>query len=274
MLRQRVLSAVILLPVFLVTAIAGDPWYSLAAAAVVALAYGEFHGMMVQGGHTPLRIAGLFFTILFVVNGYLLAHGMGDYTAPVLAGAALVPLVLLIGRPVQRGAAEAWALTLGGSLYIGWLFSLFVLLRNLPQGLSWVLFTVLSTFACDTAAYFTGRAFGRHKMVPHLSPGKTWEGAAGGFVGGVAAAAVLSVVFNALAPFLGLPLGIAQALLLGGIIGTTAQLGDLAESLLKRSVQAKDASGLIPGHGGVLDRLDSLLFTGAAVYFCSRLLVP
>lgn len=273
MLRQRVLSAAILLPLFLIVAVAGDPWYSLAAAVVAVLAYGEFHRMMVQGGHTPLRIAGLVFSLLFIANGFLLSHGLGDNTAPVLAGAALVPLVLLIGRPVQKGAAEAWALTLGGSLYVGWLFSLFIPLRNLPQGLSLVLITVLSTFSCDSAAYLAGRAWGRHKMVPHLSPGKTWEGAAGGFLAAVVAAGLLGLIFSMLIPSLTLPFGIGPALLLGAIVGIVAQLGDLAESLLKRSVQAKDAGGLIPGHGGMLDRLDSLLFSGAAIYFYSRLLM-
>lgn len=272
MLRQRLLSAAVLLPLFLATAIAGDPWYSLAAGLVAALAYVEFHGMMVQGGHSPLRVAGIAFCLLFVANGFLLAHGRGDNTTAILAGAVIVPLVQLVGRHTQKGAAEAWALTLGGSLYIGWLFSLLVLLRNLPQGLSWILLAVLSTFACDSAAYLVGRAWGKHKMVPHLSPGKTWEGAVGGFLAAMLAAGLLTLIFGAYVPALELPLLLAQALLLGGLVGISAQLGDLCESLLKRSVKAKDAGGLIPGHGGVLDRLDSLLFTGAAVYFYSRLL--
>lgn len=270
MLRQRLLSAAVLLPLFLATSFAGDPWYSLTTALVAALAYLELQRMMAQGGHRPLRITGLVFTLLFVANGYLAAHGRGDYTGIVLAGAALVPLVVLVSRPSQRGAAEAWSLTLGGSLYAGWLLSLFVLLRNLPQGLSWVLLAVLSTFACDSAAYLVGRAWGNHKMVPHLSPGKTWEGAAGGFLAAVAAASLLTLVFNTYIPSMGIALTLAQAFVLGGMIGILAQLGDLAESLLKRSVQAKDAGDLIPGHGGILDRLDSLLFAGTAAYFYAR----
>ncbi len=270
MLRQRLLSAAVLLPLFLVTAVAGDPWYSLATAVVAALAYWEFQTMIARGGHRPLRITGLVLSLLFVANGYLLAHGLGDNTSAILAGAVLAPLVMLLARPSQQGAAEAWGLTLGGSLYAGWLLSLFILMRNLPQGLSWVLLAVLSTFACDSAAYLAGRAWGKHKMVPHLSPGKTWEGAAGGFLAALAAAPLLAHIFNTYIPSLGMALTWPQALFMGGMIGVLAQLGDLAESLLKRSVQAKDAGGLIPGHGGLLDRLDSLLFTGAAVYFFYR----
>jgi len=272
-LSQRLLSAAVLLPLFLATAIAGDPWYSLAAGLVAALAYFEFHRMMVQGGHSPLLVAGIAFCLLFVANAFLQAHGMGDNTAAILAGAVVVPLVQLIGRPTQKGVAEAWALTLAGSLYSGWLFSLFVLLRNLPQGLSWVLVTVLTTFACDSAAYLVGRAWGKHRMVPHLSPGKTWEGAIGGFLAAVTAAGLINFILGAYVPSLAPPLVLAQALVLGGLVGITAQLGDLSESLLKRSVHAKDAGGIIPGHGGVLDRIDSLLFSGAAVYFFSRFLI-
>ena len=273
MLRQRLQSAAILLPLFLATALAGDPWYTLAAAIVAALAYLEFHAMMSRAGLAPLRLAGLVLSLLFIANAYLMARGLGDNTTLVLATAALVPLVLLLARPAQEGAAEAWALTLGGSLYAGWLLSLFILLRNLPQGLSWVLLAVLSTFACDSAAYLVGKALGRHKMVPHLSPGKTWEGAAGGLLAAIASAALLTLVFNTYVPGLQIALALPQALLLGLLIGILGQLGDLSESLLKRSVRAKDAGGLIPGHGGLLDRLDSLLFTGPATYFFARWLL-
>lgn len=273
MLRQRAISAAVLLPLFLIVTFVGDPWYSLAITIVATLAYHEFYTIISQGGYAPLRLTGLFFTLLFIANGFLAAHGLGNYTNPILAAAALAPLILLIVRPTQSGSAGNWALTLAGSLYVGWLLSLFVLLRNLPGGLSWVLLAVLSTFACDSAAYLAGRAWGSRKMVPHLSPGKTWEGAIGGFLAAVISATVLSVVFNTSLTSLTVPLGVPQALLLGALVGILAQLGDLAESLLKRSVLAKDAGGLIPGHGGVLDRLDSLLFTGAAVYFYTRWLI-
>lgn len=273
MLRQRLISAAVLLPILLIVVFVGDPWYSLASALIVYFAYREFHNMMVHAGHTPLLVPGTAFSLLFVANAYLLAHGLGDHTALVLAGSALVPLVLLIARPAQNGAAEAWSLTVGGTLYAGWLFSLFILLRNLPDGLPLVLLAVLSTFACDSSAYLVGKAWGRHRMVPHLSPGKTWEGAAGGFVAALLSSIALALIFITLIPHLQTRIGLVEAAILGGVVGVAAQLGDLAESLLKRSVQAKDAGGLIPGHGGVLDRLDSLLFSGAAVYFLGRIFV-
>ncbi len=122
---------------------------------------------------------------------------------------------------------------------------------------------LFSTFAVDTTAYFVGRAWGRHKMAPTVSPGKTWEGAMGGLVG-----AIVAVI--ALALLLDVDISYSEMVILGVLIAVFAQLGDLAESKLKRSVGVKEASNLIPGHGGILDRLDSIVFTGVVVYYCLR----
>ena len=146
---------------------------------------------------------------------------------------------------------------------MGWLLSHWILLMNSDEwaGRDWVLLTLLSTFAVDTTAYFVGRAWGRHKMAPTVSPGKTWEGAAGGMVGAIAASIVLSLA-------LGITVAYWEIAFLGFLIGIFAQLGDLAESKLKRSTGIKEAGNLIPGHGGILDRLDSVVFTGVVVYYC------
>ena len=141
----------------------------------------------------------------------------------------------------------------------------YVALRQLDQGRELVILAVFTTFACDTSAFFVGRAWGRHHMAPTISPHKTWEGAIGGFVGAVAAALALRSLLN-----LGdwsLPLNYVEAIAVGCLIGVAAQLGDLLESLLKRRAGVKDSGNLIPGHGGVLDRIDSLVFTGVIVYY-------
>lgn len=150
---------------------------------------------------------------------------------------------------------------LGGALYIGLPLRYYLELRGLREGAAWVLLALLTTFANDTAAYASGRAAGRHPMAPLISPGKTWEGAAGGLIAAVIACAVLAALF-------GLPEGPWPLLGLG--IGVAAQAGDLLESALKRRAGVKDAGGLVPGHGGVLDRFDSLVLVAPLVYHYSQ----
>jgi phosphatidate cytidylyltransferase len=134
------------------------------------------------------------------------------------------------------------------------------------DGRSWVYLTVLSTWAVDTAAFFTGRAIGRRKLAPSISPKKTWEGFFGGWAAGFATVVALGYAFD---------LGVApwKLSLLGLLLPLAATLGDLAESAMKRRMHIKDASELIPGHGGVLDRLDSILFTFVLVYAFTQVVV-
>ena len=185
-------------------------------------------------------------------------------TGSLLASAAVLPLVwLVIFRRDTR--FQSWVWTLTGILYMGWMLGHYVALRQLDHGRELVILAVFTTFACDTSAFFVGRAWGRHHMAPTISPHKTWEGAIGGFVGAVAAALALRSLLS-----LGdwsLPLNYVEAIGVGCLIGVVAQLGDLLESLLKRRAGVKDSGNLIPGHGGVLDRIDSLVFTGVIVYY-------
>jgi len=158
-----------------------------------------------------------------------------------------------------------WGWTMAGILYMGWMLGHYVTLRELDHGRELVLLVLFSTFACDTAAFLVGRSWGRHLMAPVISPKKTWEGAVGGFIAAIAAALALRSLLN-----LGdweLPLNYVQVIALGCLIGLFAQLGDLLESLIKRRAGAKDSGRLMPGHGGILDRVDSLVFTGAIVYY-------
>ncbi|MEE8346094.1 MAG: phosphatidate cytidylyltransferase, partial [Dehalococcoidia bacterium] len=147
----------------------------------------------------------------------------------------------------------------GGLLYVGFLGSHLIFLRDAPNGSDWVLLVLLATFATDTAAYIVGRLIGRTKISPAISPGKTLEGSLGGLVAGAAAVLVLNWALDAGAG--------AEIVLLALLLPVFAQFGDLAESLIKRGGGVKDASRVIPGHGGFLDRLDSLLFTVPLVYY-------
>jgi phosphatidate cytidylyltransferase len=161
-----------------------------------------------------------------------------------------------------------------GILYLGWFFCYLIFMRkmmipgtsgmfkflgmNIDQGAGFVLVLVFSTSMTDTGAYFLGKIFGKHKLCPHLSPGKTVEGAIGGMVGALAGAFLI-----------GLPLKLmpTDIMNIGALCGIFAQLGDLWESVLKRDVHVKDSGTAIAGHGGIMDRIDSILFTTPVVYF-------
>jgi phosphatidate cytidylyltransferase len=148
-------------------------------------------------------------------------------------------------------------LTLGAALYTGGILKYGMLLNHPPGEVGWLLLIVLGTAAADSGAYFAGRAFGKRKMIPHISPNKTWAG----FWGGLALCVVAVALF---AGPMGIPLW--HVPLLGAAIDVSSVAGDLSESLLKRSFGAKDSSRLIPGHGGLLDRFDSILFVVPVVY--------
>jgi phosphatidate cytidylyltransferase len=149
---------------------------------------------------------------------------------------------------------------MAGILYIGWMLSYWVDLRSLEDGRELVFLAMFTTFASDTSAFFVGRAWGKHALAPSISSGKTWEGAVGGLLSSIVVTLILGVIFK-------LPFSYWQIALLGFIISIFAQLGDLAESLLKRNTGVKNAGKLMPGHGGILDRIDSLIFTGVIVYY-------
>jgi phosphatidate cytidylyltransferase len=151
-----------------------------------------------------------------------------------------------------------WAITVAGALYVGWLGAYFLLVRALPNGLMWTALAMVTAWATDTGAYIVGTRFGRHRFFPVISPKKTWEGAVGGWIAAPLVLVALGWLFS-------LPL--VHCALLGFLIGIAATFGDLAESLLKRQTGVKDSSSIVPGHGGILDRLDSLLFTAVVAYY-------
>jgi phosphatidate cytidylyltransferase len=204
-----------------------------------------------------------------VAWGILVAGGM-VWGRPEAWGAALsVAVIGGLVLPLVRGddlpgQVQRLGLSLLGILYIAFFTPHFVLLRAGGEGWPWVLFTVAVAMGSDTGGYFAGRAFGRHKLAPTFSPSKTVEGVLGAVAGAMAAAALCRLLFLA-------TLGVREAFLLGGIVSVLAQLGDLCESALKRAFGAKDSGWIIPGHGGILDRLDSLLFPVVFVYYYAAL---
>ncbi len=214
------------------------------------------------------RLAVRVLTALVALPLLLLVVWAGNPWVAVAAAIAAVAAVYEATTLVRNaGRASNSALTglamLGATAYVTLALFALALLRDAPFGLDWVLIAFLGTFATDTAAYAVGRAIGRSKMAPSVSPGKTWEGASGGLLAG--AGAVLGLIALLEMPFaLGPAIGLALAL------PVLAQVGDLAESKLKRMAGAKDSGALFPGHGGLLDRLDSLLPVFALVYYVAQ----
>lgn len=262
MLAQRVASAAVGVPVILGLIYLGGNSYVAVVAAALAIASIEFNHAR-RDWIEPVSVL----TALLVAGVAVGAH-IGDLEWYAWLAAALVlPPIAAALHPTDDGAFDDAVWIVGGVTYVGFLGGFLVLVRDIDfDGRSWVYLTVLSTFAVDTAAFFTGRAIGRRKLAPSISPKKTWEGFFGGWAAGFAMVIALGYAFD---------LGVApwKLSLLGLLLPLAATLGDLVESAMKRRMHIKDASELIPGHGGVLDRLDSILFTFALVYAFTQLAV-
>ncbi|MFC1940109.1 phosphatidate cytidylyltransferase [Chloroflexota bacterium] len=272
MLKKRTVTALCGIPPLVAVVWFGEPLFTIMLVAWGTLAALEFYRLVTAAKVPPLTYFGLAWVIFFIVsrNSWVIDH-LPPYLsesrlAPLLLTSAVVlSLIWLLRRPQKENTFAGWAWTIAGILYIGWLLGYLVALRDLDTNRtwqSWVFLALFATFASDTAALFTGRAIGRHRLAPRISPGKTWEGT----VGGVVAAIIVSLLFTLPTPFL-LTLSWQQAVLLGLLASIFGQLGDLVESLLKRSMGVKDSSKLVPGHGGFLDRMDSVVFAGVVVYY-------
>jgi phosphatidate cytidylyltransferase len=270
MLKKRVITSLWFAPLLVVVVwFGGERGFTVLMAVFGILAALEFYRMAAMAKLLPFTCFGLVWTAFFILgrNSELLSFLTPYFTTGLLmplllTSAVVIPLIGLLGRRQKEGAFNSWVWTVAGILYVGWLLGHLVALRGLDDGRNWVFFILFVTWASDTFAFFVGRRFGRHKLAPSISPGKTWEGAAGG----VGAAVIMSILFFTPTPFR-LPLISWQAIPLAVLVSIFGQLGDLVESLLKRNMGVKDSGSLMPGHGGVLDRIDSLVFASVVVYY-------
>jgi phosphatidate cytidylyltransferase len=262
MLAQRVASAAAGIPIIILLIWAGGAWYTGAVCLIVLIASYEFQAPH-HGGTAPLALVAVALSTAIPAG----ANVGVDWVLWFTIGAVLVPLVWVTLRADPGSALADWQWAATGALYVGLLGAHLVLLRELHNGRDWVYLTVFSTFATDTAAFFTGRAFGTRKLAPTISPGKTVEGTIGGIAAGFGAV----VLFNY---FLGTRLEFALIAPLALLLPLAAVTGDLAESIIKRGMHIKDAGHVIPGHGGFLDRMDSILFTFPVVYYFLIWVVP
>jgi phosphatidate cytidylyltransferase len=257
-LRTRLLTAAVAIPtLWLIIWGLPGPLFAGFIVAVAAIGLYEYFAMALPDAALE-RAAG-------IAWGLVVAAGVGS-RRPELWGVGIAlsvigGLVFPLLRPADlAGGVQRLGLSLLGVLYVGFFIPHVVLLRAAPEGWRWVLFTVFTVMGSDSGGYFAGRAWGRRKLMPAVSPSKTVEGAFGALGGALVVASLCDLAF-----FRSLPAG--ESLVLALALSVLAQFGDLCESALKRAFGAKDSGWIIPGHGGILDRLDSLLFPLVFTYY-------
>jgi CDP-diglyceride synthetase len=297
-LLARVLSGAVLIPLVFLSIWAGSPWFPLVVIAVTIVGLLEFYALARSSSARPALIFGLIWaTTLLAVTAFYSSSdvlGLSIILAVITIGAVGTVLSILtryinwipnmLGLHIRRKnlgpyaakrvfpappprkihqALSDWAFTVIGPIYLGIPLMHLLLLRQIPNGSDWVMLALAGTFATDTGAFAVGKIFGRRRLAPRISPAKTWEGAIGGFV-------LATIITPLVTLALSISIPIVQAALLGALIGLVAQLGDLAMSMFKRAAAVKESGNIIPGHGGVLDRLDSLVFSVVLVYYFVR----
>jgi phosphatidate cytidylyltransferase len=266
-LRQRAISAVVLVPPLLLVLWLGGIWIAAVVALATGLAAMEVFRLLKRAGYPSVASLGTVLALAVVVDAAApqLIQGSGLLLG---AAGAIVIAVAAFASTDPRDGLATWMTTVFGALYVallGFVIRLGQAAPPIPAGAplewlggerGWILLLVLGVWSFDTGAYLVGRRFGRRRFLTHISPSKTYAGLIGGIVAGTAV--VAAVLWG-----LGQP--VIAGFLLGPLISLAAQAGDLAESMLKRAAGAKDSGELIPGHGGILDRIDSFLFAAPVV---------
>jgi phosphatidate cytidylyltransferase len=266
-LRQRTISAAVLVPVLVGALILGGLWIAGVVALLTGLAAVEVFRLLRAAGYPSLAALGTVLAIAVVVDAAQprLVEGSGVI---LFAIGAMIIAAGAFALPDPRDGLATWVTTVFGAFYVA-LLAFVVRLGHVSPGLpagaplaqlgaerGWILLLVLGVWAYDTGAYFVGRRFGRRRFLTHISPSKTYAG----LVGGTIAATVVVALLLA-----GLGQPPVAGLVLGPLVALASQAGDLAESMLKRAAGAKDSGNMIPGHGGILDRIDSFLFAAPVV---------
>jgi len=266
-LRQRTLSVAVFVPPLLIVVALGEPWFGALIAAFVAIGAWEAMRLLRQAGYAVVPVVGIAGALAVAANIAGLP-GWGNYEALLVAGVvAIAGIAAFRERDTTVGLA-VWMATAFGALYVGQLGALVRIGQVAPSlptaapafqlgaARGWILLVILLVWFFDTGAYFLGTALGKRKFLSHISPSKSYWGV----FGGLAASTAVAV-----AGMWALGQPPVRGLVLGPLVGVAAQAGDLAESMLKRAAGAKDSSDLIPGHGGILDRVDSFIFAAPAV---------
>lgn len=264
----RFATALVVGPLAIAALIAGG-WYWAGTVLIVALISEiEFFDIMRARGYHPHRGIALAVTTVLILVAYLAGI---ELAAGILTAGILGILVTQLSKPTMGKAIPNISVSMAGVLYVGWLISHGIYLREIggaerpALGIFAVLFVLVATFSADTGGYFVGRAYGRHKVAPSISPKKSWEGLGGSVLAAAASGPLLRMIWE----IWGDPVPFAWALLagLGAALAVVGFAGDLVESVLKRDADVKDSGAILPGHGGFLDRIDAVLFTIPFTYY-------
>jgi len=256
----RLLTILIAVPILLACVYFGGVPFLLLVLALALFSLKEFYKMMQQKDFHPAYWVGNFFTLFFIIfASYALKKTWEPAHSAILTFAAVATMIAtLFLKQRPKEAIVDIAVTLMGMIYIGWFFSYFIFIRALTEHGAYLMFLMGTIWSLDIIAYLFGKVFGKHKLWPSVSPKKSIEGAIAGFIFCIIAAGI----FGHYAGF-----EMSHSLVLGAIIGVVAQFSDLVESLIKRDAGVKNSSEIVPGHGGVLDRMDSFIFTAPIFYY-------
>jgi phosphatidate cytidylyltransferase len=268
MLTKRFLSAAVIILAFVLITCLGGWVFTLSIAVILTIGAWEFWRIFQQGEYAP--------NFLILIGGSFLlsisrAIDHDQYTTPCLSVLVMLAAFTAVidHEKGQQNASISFSITIGGLAYIGLIGSHLISLRFLPDGLYWTLLAIPAVAAGDVSAYFIGNAFGKHKIAPRVSPSKSVEG----YLGGVAASSLYGLLFGTfIHPYVS-QITLINGIGLGFILGSISPLGDFVESMFKRQFKLKDSGSLIPGHGGVLDRIDTLLIGTLISYLLIRLLI-
>lgn len=265
MLTARIVSSLILIAFVIFTIFVFPAWFfCLVTTAIIALALYEFFSLAERKGILIFKYIGILIGITFPISIYRSFEPTKGWELVFIIAIVLLIFILQFTRRESNQAIVGVSTTIFGILYISWAFSFLMKLRlisdtALPSGSLLVAFLLLVTKSGDIGAYFIGTSFGKHSLIPRISPKKSVEGAIGGFA--------FSIAFAFLSRYYLPSVPLFHLIILGCLLGILAQVGDLSESLIKRDCQVKDSGNLIPGLGGVLDLIDSILFTAPTLYF-------
>lgn len=284
MMRQRTISSIGVVAVGIIPALLGSPVFSVVVAFIALGALYELYRAYQRVGARPSTWTGSAAILgLFIIGGT-------DAPFRALTGAMVGYTLFALAQHLYKaditGALLDWAFSLSGVMYVGLTMMHFVLIRRIQGpvdmewiatadgligdsgaalGLAWLLFVLVTTWMTDVCAFLAGRTWGKTKLISHVSPGKTREGAVAGLVGGTMVGALAAYAF-------GVPVPLPISLMMGFVVAVGAMIGDLIESLIKREIGVKDMGSVIPGHGGLLDRIDALLVTVPLTFYMALFL--
>jgi phosphatidate cytidylyltransferase len=262
MLKERLLVLIPLIPAAVALVMAGGWLFTVGVIVVLGIAGWEFWRMYTEGGYKPSAFLLIGGPAIFVLFRQFLEFQYIDVLLVGLLFAALTIHLVEFERGCQTSALD-FGISLGGMLYLGWLGAYFISVRNLPDGQWWLLLVLPSIWFADAGGYTIGRHFGYHKISQKASPNKSWEG----YFGGILFAAIFCPLLAMLWQTRAASITPLKGLILGIILSLVCIIGDLGESMFKRHFKIKDSSNILPGHGGLLDRIDTWLWALPIGYY-------